>query len=98
MAVRCLFTDSCISPSDGRSTPRYSTWTVHHRCSTCPLLLPPFPSLPPPPLSYVDTRLFDLDCASSLLDLLHRGVVQLKRPGGQGVLRLYSDNVQLDEW
>ncbi|GAX75916.1 hypothetical protein CEUSTIGMA_g3359.t1 [Chlamydomonas eustigma] len=46
----------------------------------------------------VDTKLFDVDCASSLVELLLRGVVQPKRPGGQGVLRLYSDNDALDEW
>ena len=46
----------------------------------------------------VDTKLFDLDCASSLLDLLRRGVVQLRRPGGEGVIRLFSDNEALDEW
>ena len=46
----------------------------------------------------VDTKLFDLDSASSLLDMLRRGIVQLKRPGGQGLLRLYSDNEVLDEW
>ena len=46
----------------------------------------------------IDTKLFDVDCASALLELLQRGLVELKRPGGQGVLRLYSDNEDLDEW
>lgn len=39
-----------------------------------------------------------MDCAASLLELLQCGLVQLKRPGGQGVLRLYADNEDLDEW
>ena len=59
-----------------------------------PLSVPLSPSGP----AQVDTKLFDLDCASSLLDMLRRGIVQLKRPGGQGLLRLYSDNEVLDEW
>lgn len=39
-----------------------------------------------------------MDCAASLLELLQCGLVLLKRPGGQGVLRLYADNEDLDEW
>ncbi len=54
------------------------------------------PTAPSP--TQIDTKLFDVDCAVSLLDLLRRGLVELKRPGGQGVLRLFSDNENLDEW
>lgn len=48
----------------------------------------------PPAASFttiqVDTRLFDPSCASMLSDLLQQGLVDLKRPGGTGVLRLYT--------
>jgi len=46
----------------------------------------------------VDTKLFDVDSAAVLKDLLQRGLVELKKPSGQGVLRLYCDSENLDEW
>jgi hypothetical protein len=46
----------------------------------------------------MDTKLFDVESASALLDLLRRGLIDLNRPGGTGVLRLVSDNENLDEW
>jgi hypothetical protein len=36
----------------------------------------------------IDTRLFDARCAGTLCDLILTGVVALKRPSGEGVLRL----------
>lgn len=41
-------------------------------------------------LPQIDTRLFDASCAAMLSDLLQRGLVDLMRPGGIGVVRLYT--------
>ena len=47
----------------------------------------------------IDTKLFCSESASSLIDLIKRGLVDLKRPGGKGgVLRIISDNAKVDEW
>ena len=44
----------------------------------------------PYPALQIDTRLFSPPCAAALCDLLLGGLVELKRPGGDGVLRLYT--------
>ncbi|KAJ9512688.1 hypothetical protein QJQ45_018802, partial [Haematococcus lacustris] len=57
-------------------------------------------SLRPPALTcvQVDTRLVGTRCADSLAQLLLNGVVTLKKPRGQGLLRLYTDHEVMDEW
>ncbi|KAJ9512957.1 hypothetical protein QJQ45_029090 [Haematococcus lacustris] len=56
--------------------------------------------LRPPALTcvQVDTRLVGTRCADSLAQLLLNGVVTLKKPRGQGLLRLYTDHEVMDEW
>lgn len=51
--------------------------------------------MPPMPLQ-IDTRLFSSSCAAMLADLLSAGLVTLKRPGGAGVLRLYTGGLNMD--
>ena len=46
----------------------------------------------------IDTKLFDVESAGVLLDLLQRGLIELKRPSGQGALQLCGGFQSMDEW
>uniref|UniRef100_A0A7S3VNN1 Uncharacterized protein n=1 Tax=Dunaliella tertiolecta TaxID=3047 RepID=A0A7S3VNN1_DUNTE len=83
-----------------------STWEEQGTGMAAPFLAlgcPPPTASPDAPVSnlssvQVDTCLFSPACASSLTDLLLHGHIELKRPSGEGVLRLYTDHCNLDEW